>query len=111
MNRTVIIVKAPPVKRDQPIVEYSHSVKWLAIRLHWEYGDVVKQWLNSEYDSYDKALGLIFEGHRGDIKEKTSSTSERGRFWGFKTLKEAKEYCEHYTLAVHSGKRWRFEGK
>ena len=109
MNSSVIIVKAPTP--NPPGVLTPVGAKWLAIRLHWEYGDVVRQWLNSEYNSYDKALSLILDGHRSDRKEKTSSTSESGRFWGFKTLKEAKEYCEHYTLAIHSGKRWRFEGK
>jgi hypothetical protein len=102
MNRTVIIVKDKSVYRT--------------IRLHWEDGQKVMDWLNKDYGTIEKALELVWRGHRSTIAESYAElghqfTSTEPHLETFKTLRDAKAWCEYKTLAYHNGKRWRFEHK
>lgn len=96
MNRSVVIVKGP--KRR----EYS------VIRIHWNYGQPLVDWLRTEYNTWGKAYDLICQGHRSTIEELGQYPEEHEVF---KTLKEAEAWCEHMTLAYYDGKRWKFKGE
>ena len=96
MNRSVVIVKGP--KRR----EYS------VIRIHFEYGQSLVDWLRTEYNTWVKAYDLICQGHRSTIEELGPYPKEHEVF---KTLKEAEAWCEHLTLAYYDGKRWKFKGE
>ena len=95
MNRSVVIVKSP--KRRE----------YAVIRIHWNYGQPLVDWLKTEYKTWDRAYDLICQGHRSTIEESDMSL-EHGVF---KTLKEAEAWCEHLTLAYYDGKRWKFKGE
>jgi len=93
MNRSVVIVKSPK-KREYAV-----------IRIHWNYGQPLADWLVTEYGSWHEAYELICQGHRSTIEEAHQAPEHQV----FRTLRNAKEWCEHLTLAYHDGKRWRFE--
>lgn len=106
MNRSVIIVKDSG--KSRPV--------YRTICLHWEYGQSVENWLKTHYGTVDRAEVLIWRGHRSTIAESYADlghqfTHSEPHLWTFKTLREAKAYCEYLTLAYHNGKRWRFEHK
>lgn len=103
MNRTVIIAK--DFVKSRPV--------YRTIRLHWEYGQPVEDWLNKDYGTSDRALLLIWRGHRSTISEShldlgRKFTHKEPHLESFKTLREAKAWCEYKTLAYHNGKRWTF---
>jgi hypothetical protein len=95
MNRTVIIVKDKT--RSRPV--------YRAIRLHSEYGQPVEDWLNKDYGTTCKAGLLVWRGHRSTIAEPYPHREHEE----FRTLRDAKAWCEYLTLAYHDGKRWCFE--
>lgn len=97
MNRSVIIVKGP--KRRE----------YAVIRIHWSYGQPLADWLVTEYGSWDKAYELICQGHRSTIEEAHRAPDNFPEHQVFRTLRDAKGWCEHLTLAYHNGEKWRFE--
>ena len=96
MNRSVVIVKYPTKKREYGL-----------IRIHWNYGQTLVDWLREQYNTWDRAYDLICQGHRISIEE----LSQYHEHEVFKTLKEAEAWCEHSTLAYYDGKRWKFKGE
>jgi hypothetical protein len=99
MNRTVIIVKTPHKKRE-----------YAAIRLHWNYGQAVEDWIRTEYGSWERAYyDLISLGHRSTIEKAHREPGNLPEHQTFSRLRDAKAWCEHITLAYHDGKLWRFE--
>jgi hypothetical protein len=64
-------------------------------------------WLRTEYADHNRALELVWQGHRSSIDE----AYEPAEHMVFRVLASAKSWCEYETLAYHNGKRWRFEGK
>lgn len=98
MNRTVIIVKTP---------HGGHRDKFSLIRLHWQHGPVVENWLNAACPHRQAAWNLIEAGHRSTIFEQYEGYERES----FRTLREARAYCEYLTLAYYNGKCWRFEHK
>jgi hypothetical protein len=98
MNRTVIIVKDP-----KPVSGYRYAL----ITLHWQYGPSVEIWLQDTYPDWRLAWPLIEAGHRSTIEEPRRIILPEHQ--NFRTLREAKAYCEYLTLAYYDGKRWRFE--
>lgn len=101
MNRTLIVVKDP-----YPFQGY----KWGGIRLHWQYGQEVENFLtNCVGQEWRDAWRLIESGHRSTLLETydglgTCSSTSYHSYW---TLKQARR-DEHITFAWHNGKRWRF---
>jgi hypothetical protein len=91
MNRSLIVVKNPN-KRE-----------FYSIRLHWDYGESVENWLKNTYKDYNSIAGLIEKGHRSTIEESHGIE----KWWTHKTLRAAVKNCEHYTLAYFNGK-WKF---
>ena len=103
MNRTVVIVKDS--EKSRPV--------YRTIRLHWEYGQPVEDWLNKDYGTIERAQVLIWRGHRSSIAESYVDlghqfTSKEPHLETFKTSREAKAWCEYLTLAYHNGNRWKF---
>lgn len=106
MNRSLIVVKNPN-KRE-----------YYSIRIHWDYGKSVENWLNDNYNDYRRLMMILIpEGHRSSIEESYKSLKgqpgysgiddEDCEFWTHKTKKEAINYCEHSTIAYFNGK-WNF---
>ena len=95
MNRTVIVVKDPGQK------------KFCLIRLHWQSGQIIEDWLTESCPDWDCAWFLISRGHRESISTRIVDQCPAHEF--FRTLREARAYCEHRTLAYYNGKCWRFE--
>ncbi len=100
MNRTVIIVKDP-----KPVA----GRKFALISLHWQYGQIIENWLTASCPHWSAAWDLIEQGHRATIFEQYRLPKDGTDHDSFKTLKEAKEAWEHYTLAYYDGKEWKFE--
>jgi hypothetical protein len=94
MNRTVIIVKDRSTYRS--------------IRIHWNYGQPLEDWLRSEHASWASALDLVWLGHRSTIEKPHREAYGLPEHREFTRLRDAKAWCEHITLAYHNGKRWRF---
>lgn len=94
MNRTVVIVKSPGKRRE-----------WCAIRIHWDQGEKVEQWLRAHPSPVD----VIWAGHRSTVLQPHRLPNQYPEHWSFKTLREAIAHCEHSTLAVHNGKGWKFK--
>ena len=94
MNRTIIVVKA---KQNQ----------YRLIRLHWNFGQPVADWLVADYPTHTLALNLIDAGHRSTIE--TPHRFILPEHQVFRTLTGARSWCEHTTFAYHNGKRWRIE--
>ena len=97
MNRTIIVVKAKPNQ-------------YRLIRLHWNYGQRVADWLVTDYPTHTLALNLIDAGHRSTIKTPHRFTLPEHMV--FRTLTAAKQWAakqriQHITFAYHNGKRWR----
>jgi hypothetical protein len=101
MNRTVIIVKNPYYRPRR----YPYGL----IRLHWQYGQEVEDWLRGTSPDWDSAWRLIQAGHRSSI-EVVNSASWPG-YNPCPTLRGARSCYEYLTLAYHNGKSWRFEHK
>jgi hypothetical protein len=106
MNRSLIVVKHPE-KRE-----------YYSIRVYWDYGKSLENWLNNNYNDYRRLMMiLISEGHRSSINESYKSlkdqpgyswiTKEDYKFWTHKTKKDAISNCEYSTLAYFNGK-WNF---
>lgn len=98
MNRSLIVVKIRPKM-------------FCSIRLHWEYGQKIEDWLNSL--NLSEIHDLIAVGHRSTIKESYRALpytlpDADCKHWTHKTLKEAVLNIEHKTLAYHNGKTWKF---
>jgi hypothetical protein len=100
MNRTVIIVKNPLRGCKE---------KFSLITLHWQHGPLIENWLNASCPHLRAAWDLIEAGHRSTIFEQHRLVREGAEHYAFRTLREAKAYCEYLTLAYYDGKRWRFE--
>jgi len=98
MNRTVIIVKNP---------HRGYREKFALIRLHWQHGSRVEDWLNAACPHLGAAWDLIEAGHRSTIFE--PQRLDQVQYDSFRTLGEAKAYCEYLTLAYYNGNCWRFE--
>lgn len=102
MNRSLIIVKHP------------NKRKFYSVRIHWEYGQSVENWLKENFSDYRRIMSrLLPEGHRSTIKESykellDNPTAEDVNYWEHKTLKEAVNNCEHHTLAYFNNK-WKFK--
>jgi hypothetical protein len=69
--------------------------------------------LNKDYGTIEKAQVLIWRGHRSTIAESYVDlghqfTRREPHLETFKTLRDAKAWCEYLTLAYHDGKRWKF---
>ena len=94
MNRTIIVVKSKPNQ-------------YRLIRLHWNYGQPVADWLVTDYPTHTDALSLIDSGHRSTIE--TPHRFVCPEYEVFRTLTAAKRCIEHTTFAYHDGKRWRIE--
>lgn len=94
MNRTIIVVKQKPNL-------------YRLIRLHWNFGQPVADWLVAEYPTHVDALNLIWAGHRSTIE--TPHRFILPEHQEFRTLTAAKRWIEHTTFAYHNGKRWRVE--
>lgn len=94
MNRTIVVVKAKP-----------HEYR--LIRIHWNFGQPVADWLMTEYGTHALALNLIDAGHRSTIE--TPHRFVCPEYMTFRTLTSAKQWIEHLTFAYHNGKRWRIE--
>jgi hypothetical protein len=96
MNRSLIVYKEKP------------GTFW-SIRIHWDYGKKVENWVQNQ-----DIKSLIKEGHRYDIEESYRellddwSEDDDIEPWKHKTLKEAINRCEHLTLAYFNGKQWKF---
>jgi hypothetical protein len=101
MNRTVIIVKDGRESPSRPV--------YRLVRLHWEYGEDVENWLQQEYPTPDLALGLILGGHRSTRSESYKDLGHKAKYETYRTLKAAKADWEYITLAYHNGRKWRFE--
>ena len=98
MNRTIIVVQMKPKM-------------FCSIRVHWNYGQQVEDWLNNL--NLSDIHRLIAVGHRATIEESYRALpydhpSEDCDHWVHKTLREAKDNCEYKTLAYHNGKKWKF---
>lgn len=103
MNRTIIIVKTDRAAFGRG------TLPWASIRLHWQHGKRVEDWLREDYSSYRDACDLIMQGHRNDIDNSFGSMGHPTEWWEHRTLREAKANFEHLTLAWHNGKQWRFK--
>jgi len=107
MNLSLIVVKNPD-KRE-----------YYSIRVYWDCGKSVENWLNNNYNDYRRLMMILIpEGHRSSINESYKSlkgqqgyswiqSEEDCEFWTHKTKKEAVGHCEHSTLAYFNGK-WNF---
>ena len=95
MNRSIIVV------RD------TRSHCYRVIRVHWDGGPTLTSWLRTEYADHNRALELVWQGHRSSIDE----AYEPAEHIVFRVLSSAKRWCEYETLAYHNGKGWRFEGR
>lgn len=94
MNRSLIIVQMKPKM-------------FCSIRVHWNYGQELEDWLNNL--NLSEIHSLIGEGHRAMIAESYRSLLRNDcNHWTHKTLREAIYNCEHMTLAYHNGKKWKF---
>lgn len=97
MNRAVIAVKSK-----------HKNVGWRVIRIHWNYGRQLEDWLQTNYPDHESALKLISEGHRSSTTEPHQVDDPASNHWEISTLKAAKLHCEYITFAWHNGKQWRF---
>jgi len=97
MNRTVVIVKTPHRRREYGL-----------IRLHWNYGQPVEDWLRAEHSTWQQAYDLICLGHRSTIEEAHREPNNLPEHECFSRLRDAKAWCEYKTLAYHDGKGWKF---
>jgi hypothetical protein len=106
MNCSLIVVKNPD-KRE-----------YYSIRVHWDYGNSLENWLNNNYNDYRRLMMILIpEGHRSSINESYKSlkdqpgyswiTKEDYKFWTHKTKKDAMSFCEYKTIAYFNGK-WNF---
>jgi hypothetical protein len=82
-----------------------------SIRVHWNYGQKIEDWLNNL--NLSEIHSLIGEGHRATIAESYRSLpydhpEDDCKHWSHKTLREAINNCEHLTLAYYNGKQWKF---
>lgn len=103
MNRTIIAVKAGRAAFG------NGTLPWASIRLHWQHGKEVEDWLRENYSSHRDALDLIMGGHREYIDKSYSDMGySKVQWWEHRTLREAKAN-EHLTFAWHNGKQWRFK--
>lgn len=106
MNRSLIVVQMKPKM-------------FCSIRVHWNYGQEIEDWLNNL--NLSEIHSLIGEGHRSTIAESYRSLlcndcncnhwthkTLREAIYSCKTLREAIYNCEHMTLAYHNGKKWKF---
>lgn len=80
---------------------------WGAIRIHCDQGEKVEQWLRDQPAPHD----VIWAGHRSTVLQPHRLPTQCPEHWSFRTLRDAIAHCEHNTLAVHNGVRWKFSHK
>lgn len=97
MNRTVVIVK-----------NFHKAERFSVIRVHWNYGQPVEDWLRAEHSTWERAYDLVCLGHRSTIEKPHREPNNLPEHQCFTRLRDAKAWCEYLTLAYHDGNRWKF---